>query len=120
MEMRIRVVDYKGTKIVVQDFSKLEKNEVPTLLENSKQFMMNHPKGSVLVATNLGGLEFDKEVMAQFVKTLETNKPFVRGSVFFGVDHHQKEALENASKMAQRHFVFVSTEEQAYEHLIYN
>jgi hypothetical protein len=83
--MPVDFIEYKGKKILYEDFSNVTPEDMPALLNRAADLVRSCPLGSVLALSNVKDGKFNTEtsqIMSQFVKD---NAPYVKMTAIFGM-----------------------------------
>jgi hypothetical protein len=115
---RARFVDLGAKKLLLFDFSGLEKEEVQQVMNYGTQMISRMPKASVLTLTNVSGLKYDDELKEDFKRFVEHNRPHVVAGAVIGVTGWKKLIYLAALKFSGRtNLQLCSDEEEAREWL---
>ncbi|MBN1889288.1 MAG: hypothetical protein JW850_14940 [Thermoflexales bacterium] len=119
MEERIRFVDYKGKRILLEDFSSIrDEREFLALIKQAEGIVQSQPPKSVLVAVELTGARFSSTISQASKEASARNTPYVKASAMVGVKGLMQVMLKAVSTFAHRELVSFDTREQAMEWLI--
>lgn len=102
MMKRARFVDHGSKKLLLFDFSELEKEEVQQVMNYGTQMISRMPKGSVLTLTNVSGLKYDDELKEDFKNFTNHNRPHVVAGAVVGVTGWKKLIYLAALKLSGR------------------
>jgi hypothetical protein len=102
MMKRARFVDHGSKKILLFDFSDLEKEEAQQVMNYGKQMISHMPNNSVLTLTNVTGLKYDDELKEDFKRFTEHNRPYVVAGAVVGVTGWKKLIYLAALKLSGR------------------
>ena len=117
--IEIKFVDYKGHKILLQDFTNGGPGEeFLRAVEKAKKITRSQPAKSVLAIFDATGSKFNKDVVASLASLAKGNAPFIRASAIIGIEGMLSIALSTVSKMSGRSFKTFKDRESAMEWLI--
>lgn len=85
MMARARFVDHGAKKLLLFNFSGLEKEEVQQVMRYGSQMISHMPKASVLTLTDVTGLKYDDELKEDFKRFAAHNRPHVVAGAVVGV-----------------------------------
>jgi hypothetical protein len=99
---RARFVDHGNKKLLLFDFSGLEKEEAQQVMNYSTQMISHMPKASVLTLTDVTGLKYDDELKEDFKRFADHNRPHVVAGAVVGVTGWKKLIYLAALKLSGR------------------
>jgi hypothetical protein len=113
---RLRFIPHQGKQILLIDASNCSAGEVEKIFRAVPDVVTTHPKGSVLILSDVTGASFDPEATRVMKETAVFDKPYVKKSAWTGKakapPKFAEDLVENMSKFARREFpVFESREE---------
>ncbi len=115
---RVQFVTYKGKKILVEDFSRLNPGaEFNETIKKAQDMIASEPKGSVLAVFDATGCSFNSDMLDQMKKFTSANTPFIKKATVVGMNGLLQVALSAVSKFAGRDFTTFKTREQAMDFL---
>ena len=109
------LVEYKGKKIFVLDFSNCLPPEIPPLIDNCARQIRSQPKKSIYTIVNATGTKFDSTVVDKLKQLTKENEPFVIKSAVVGLSGMQQVVLMIVSSFSNRTFEQFDTVEKAKE-----
>lgn len=118
MRNEIQVVDHKGKKIILLDFSNSTKESIQAIIAESKDFIKKQPASSALTLTDISNLHFDSDVMNMFKEFTVHNKPFVKAGAVVGVKGILKAAYNFVMYFSGRNLPLFETREKAMDWLV--
>ncbi len=99
---RARFVDHGAKKLLLFDFSDLEKEEAQQVMNYGTQMISHMPKASVLTLTNVTGLKYDDELKEDFKNFTAHNRPHVVAGAVVGVTGWKRLIYLAALKLSGR------------------
>lgn len=102
---RFEWLELEGKTILKQDFSNLNSLELMKFLNHSHDLIKDRGEKDIIVVTNAEQVMFDHQVVKQFCKICEINKPYVSASAIYNATNIQKAAIESAAQLTNRHFL---------------
>ena len=118
MDERISFVSHQGQKVMVIDFTGCEPKELLLLLEEIQRTVARHERGSLLTLVDLTGAHIDRTVATRIKEVLVLDRPFVKRSVWVGVDSLPRVYYENFRSFSQRELAPFRTRAEAMEWLV--
>ncbi len=116
---RIKFIDYKDKKILLEDFSGLKPGEeFYEILEEARKTIHSQPASSVLALFDATDAYFDQNVINQMKEFTASNTPYIKASAVVGITGLLKIALMTVTKFAKRDFKPFNTREEALEWLV--
>lgn len=118
---RMFLMEYKGIKIVVSDYSGLQEAEFINQIKKNDSYVIQagREKGEkYLILTDIRDAGVTKDVLAQFRSTVNDIKPFVKASAIVGVEGFKKHFLNFINVSAAFKTKAFSDAEQAKEWLV--
>jgi hypothetical protein len=115
---RIRMIEYKGKTILLEDFSNLQPGpEFYMELEKAEQLIRRQPPKSVLTLFDATNSSFDAGVLTALKNFVKGNTPFVKYSAVVGIKGLKEIGLASVSKAAGRPLELCDTREEALDFL---
>lgn len=105
--------EYKGNRILDQDFTGADKTEIVRLLSQSCEAIEEAACQSLLVITNLEGVHFDVRASELFEYVAKRNRERVKRSAVYGASENIETALTFIGSMIQREFGVFDTRERS-------
>jgi len=116
---RVKFIDYKGKKILLEDFSGLKPGEeFDKTLEEARKTIHSQPEHSVLALFDASDGYFDQDVMNKMKDFTKSNNPYMKAAAVVGITGLLKIALITVTKVAGRDFKTFNTRDQALEWLV--
>jgi hypothetical protein len=115
---RVQFVTYKGKKVLVEDFTKLNPGSEFTETINKAQAMIaSEPKDSVLAVFDATGCTFNSDMLNQMKEFTTANTPFIKKATVVGITGLLQVALSTVAKFSGRDFIAFKTREEAMDFL---
>lgn len=115
---RIRFIDYKGKKILLEDFTNISnEDEFLALLEKVEAFIQQQPPKSLLVCVDLNGARFSTRISQASKEATARNTPFIKASALVGPGGLMDIVMQGVSLFARRELIMFKTREEALEWL---
>lgn len=95
-------VDHGTRKLLLFNFSGLEKEEAQQVMNYATQMIARMPKASVLTLTDVSGLKYDDELKEDFKRFADHNRPHVVAGAVIGVTGWKKLIYLAALKLSGR------------------
>lgn len=102
MMARARFVDHGAKKLLLFNFSGLEKGEAQQVMNYGSQMISHMPTASVLTLTDVTGLQYDDELKEDFKRFVEHNRPHVVAGAVVGVTGWKRLIYLAALKLSGR------------------
>jgi len=118
MDNRVRFLEHKGRQILLCDFSHCSAGKVPSIVEQIKEEVAQHPPNSVLTLADFTGAEIDKPGAIRMKEALAIDRPYVKRSAWVGTESLPKVFYENFKHFSRREFPIFPTREEAMEWLV--
>ena len=116
---RICFIEYKGKKILVENFSGMKPgSEFLELINEAAGIIRSQPNKSVLAVFDATNAKFNNEILEAMKSFTKDNMPYIKGVTVVGVTGLLKVALTAVSKFSGREFNPFSTREEAMEWLV--
>lgn len=85
-DVRVRFIEHKGKKILIQDFSALTPGpEFYRLVEQARVLITGEPYRSVLTVVDATGSVFDEGVLQTLKEFAKVNTPYIRKTAVVGI-----------------------------------
>jgi hypothetical protein len=118
MEDRIRVVAYKGKRILLADLSHCRPREVEKIALLVPSYVTSEPRSSVLLLADFTGAEFDRIAIERLKESAVFDRPHLKRSGWVGVEALPKVFYEHIKSFSQRDLPAFKTREEAMEWLV--
>ncbi len=116
---RIRFVDYKGQRVLIEDFSNLTPGpEFFAVIETAQRIITSQPPKSVLAVLDASGTRFNTEVINRMKDFVKANSPYIRCSAVVGVTGLLNVALMTLSNVRGQSFKSFDDRASALEFVI--
>ena len=118
-EERIRFIDHKGKKILLQDFSDMkDQDELISLIRKGAQLTRQQPPKSVLVLTDMTRTRYDSQSSQEAKETVKGNTPFIKASALAGITGIMEIIVRAINAFAGREVKTFHTRDEALEWLV--
>ena len=119
MRQEIRVIDHKGKKIVLFDFSHCKKEDIKPIIYDAKQWFLSKRPNSILTLTDVTEARYDTETLSFFKEFTLHNKPYVRAGAVVGITNPLlKFAYRAVTAFSKRNLPIFNTHEEALDWLM--
>ena len=118
MSDRVTIIDHKGQKILLIDFSHCNSNQVTQIVDEVRGEIEEHPRDSVLTLADFTGAQIDKPAATRIKEALAMDRPYVKRSAWVGTNSLPKVFYENFKTFSQREFPSFNTREEAMDWLV--
>ena len=119
MEQRIRFTDYKGKKILLEDFSNVkDEDELIKLIDEALKVVQSQPPKSALVVVDMTNANLTPKVYQHSKAATETNTDYIKATTLVGLGNVLNILAKAVSSFARRDLVSFGTREEAMEWLI--
>ncbi len=116
---RVQFVDFKGKKILHEDFSNISNPaEMVSLINEARKIIAAQPAKSVLAVLDATNSKFNNDVLTAMKEFTKANEPFVKHACVVGIDGLLQVALTAISKFSGRSFKSFASLEDAKEWLV--
>jgi len=119
---RLRFIPYQGKQVLLIDLANCSAGEVEKIFRAVPDLVMTHPKGTVLILSDLSGASFDPEATRVMKETAVFDKPYVKKSALTGKAKvppmFAENMIEDLSKFARREFPVFESREEALAWLV--
>lgn len=116
---RIHFVDYKGKRILLEDFSNVKKEEdLEALLQDAETFVHQQPLKSLLVVVDMTNSTFGPRVSQASKEASKSNTPYIKASAMVGMNKLMEIILTSIRTVTGRSIGSFPTRDEAYEWLI--
>ncbi|GAB1471361.1 hypothetical protein MASR2M66_22390 [Chloroflexota bacterium] len=118
--MKSRWIEYKGIKILIQDFSNNFYNEKAVLeeLNQVQEIVMSEPEKSVLVLSNFSNTEITTALMPALNESSSKTKGHVRKTAVLGVIGVKRALGDLLSRITGQELMYFNNELEAKDWLI--
>ena len=79
-------ITHKGVKILYENFSQIESDEVLALIEKAKAIIHVQPLNSVLALANIKDTHFNMTITSALKDFTKSNIPYVKCAAVYGVE----------------------------------
>lgn len=115
----IKIVNYKGKKIIYQNFSNCSSSQCIAMMEDGKKIFSQQPLGSTLGLVDVTNTNYDTNAVQAMKNYVKANKPFAKKSAVVGVDGLKKILFQGILRFSGRTDIYLADSvEQAKEILI--
>ncbi|MBN1313665.1 MAG: hypothetical protein JXB30_19840 [Anaerolineae bacterium] len=119
MEQRVRFVEHKGKKILLEDFSGITDDDtLISLINEALEMVRSQPKNSVLVLVDLTNARLTPKVYQVSKAATEENSPYIKATTIVGVSGIMDILSKAVSAFARRELTSFSTREEAMDWLV--
>lgn len=119
MRHKIQMIDHKGKKIVLLDFSYSRKEDIKPIIDDAKKWFLNKRPNSVLTLTDVTETRYDAETLSYFKEFTLHNKPYVKAGAVVGITNPlMKIAYRAVTAFSKRNLPIFETREEALEWLV--
>jgi len=109
---------YKGTKILVMDYTDMtDKEKILAALNKTSDFCTSLPPKSALTVTDVSNSSFDMEVAEAMKAAAKKNAPHIRASTAVGVKGLKKVILPVIAQFSGRDYKVFESREEAFDWL---
>ena len=115
---KTQIVSHKGKNIVYVDLSGCKEVELSSQLAEAKMMISHQGKETVLLLTNVTGVELTKESSRLMKDFSSHNTPYVKASAVIGVEGLQKIIYSAVQRVSGRKIPTFETVEQAKDWLV--
>jgi hypothetical protein len=115
--MSSRIVEHKGKKILYNDFSRCNKEQLDQAIAQAKAAIQGLPPASVRLLTDVRETEMSRATSAQIKDYSSHNTPFVARSAVVGVSGLKKLIYNTIVAVTGRSISLFDTVEQALDWL---
>ena len=116
---RVTFMDYKGKKILLEDFTNLRPgSEYEDTLKTAQAMIAAEPQKSVLALFDATNCTFNNDMLNQMKEFTKANTPYIKKATVVGITGLLQVALSAVSKFAGRDFFSFKTREEALEFLV--
>jgi hypothetical protein len=115
---RLSFVKHKGQNIFIVDCSHCSAKEMLALSEQVRIIVARHPRGSLLILTDLNHAEVDKKVATRMKEVFTLDRPFVKRSAWVHAESVPHVFYENIKSFSQREIPIFKTRQEAMDWLV--
>jgi hypothetical protein len=111
---KVRFVQYKGKKILLEDFSGLEPGkEFTETLDIARKTIASQPPKSVLAVLDATNAHYDNETLGLLKDFVKANTPYIKAATVVGITGLLGIALRTVVAFSGRSFEQFKTREEA-------
>lgn len=119
MEERIRFIEYKGKRILLEDLSNAkDENELITWMWKAEEVVHQQPPKSLLVVVDMTNTHYGPNATNASKTAAKSNTPYIKASAMVGVSKLMEIIVQSLRVVTGRNLVCFPTREAAYEWLI--
>jgi hypothetical protein len=119
MEERIRFVDHKGKRILLEDFSNAkDENELISWMWKAEEIVHAQPAKSVLVVVDMTNTRYGPNATNASKTAAKSNTPYIKASAMVGVSKLMEVIVQSLRMVTGRNLICFPTREAAYDWLI--
>lgn len=116
---RVNVVDHKGKRILIQDFSGLHPGEeLDRTIDAAKAYIASQPEKSVLSVFDATSAVYNTAVLAALKDFTAHNKPYMKASTVVGAEGILSIAVMAVSRFSGRSFKGFKDRQSAMDWLV--
>lgn len=116
---RIDFIDYKGKRILVEDFSNLKtEDELDAMIWEAEKVVHQQPLNSLLVVVDMTNSTFGPKATQSSKEASKSNTPYIKASAMVGMNKLMEIILNSLRMVTGRNIANFKTREEAYEWLI--
>lgn len=116
---RIHFVDYKGKRILLEDFSNVRKeDELDALIWDAEKVVHQQQPNSLLVCVDLTNSTFGPKASQSSKEASKSNTPYIKASALVGMNKLMEIIFNSIRSLTGRNLVSFKTREEAYDWLI--
>jgi hypothetical protein len=82
----VAFIEYKGKRILYEDYSESNPAEVMKLLDEAKTIIHSQPEGSVVALVNVKNTKFDRAITNAMKEFVKSNTPYIKVSAVYGME----------------------------------
>jgi hypothetical protein len=117
--MPVDFIEYKGKKILYEDFSNVTPADMPALLQRAAELIRSCPPESVLALSNVKNGKFDTDTTDRMSKFVKDNTPYIKMTAIFGMSGLQSIIYRSIMALSGRKNLKVFNDEnEAKEFLV--
>ena len=120
MQKEFQVIEHKGKKILLFDFSHCQcKEEIEPIIHGAKQWIQGKEPTSVLTLTDVTDANYDTESLNLLKDLTIHNKPYVKAGAIIGITRPLLRLAYNiVMAFSERNLPIFETREEAMEWLV--
>ena len=119
MEDRLQFVNYKGKRILVEDFSNIkDENKLVDLMQKAVSLVHSQPKGSALVLVDMTNAHYGSLASQASKEASASNTPYIRASALVGIRGVMDIIVKSINRFTGRTLMTFTSREEAMEWLI--
>lgn len=98
-----KFVEHCGKQILYLDFSKMNKNDIPSFMDSILRFLEGYPQNSQLFLVNVYQMDFDRQTISQFTDFSNHSRKYSLATAIVGIDPIKKVLYEAALSLSGSH-----------------
>jgi hypothetical protein len=115
---RLQFIDYKGKRILIEDFTRLMPGgEFNKSIKAAQKIIAAEPENSVLAIFDATDSSFNAEMLEQIKKFTKANSPYIKTVCVVGLNGLLQIALSAVIKFTGREFNTFRTRQEALDFL---
>jgi hypothetical protein len=114
---RVQLVEHRGKRIVVSDFTEADPQLTKAIAAECFHVISSQPEGSVLTLSDMTKGEYTNEVLTILTELVAKNRPYVARGAVVGVTGLRYFALQTLIKVTKRPIKLFDTRLQALDWL---
>jgi hypothetical protein len=118
MEDRIRLITHQGKAILLVDVSHCSAAELLKISRTVPHYVMQEPRGSVLLLADFTGAEFDRDAITSLKESAVFDRPHLKKSAWVGIENLPRVFYEHIKNFSQRDLPTFKTREEALDWLV--
>lgn len=118
MKERVRFIKHHGHAVLLADVSNCSPAELIELARAVRTYVVEQPKGSVLLLADFTGAKFDKSAFESLKQAAVFDRPHLKRSAWVGAESLPKIFYENLKAFSQRELPTFKTREEALDWLV--
>jgi hypothetical protein len=116
---RIQFINYKGKKILLEDFSNIkDETELIALMWQAEEVVHKQPLNSLLVVVDMTNTRYGQNAAQSSKTATKSNTPYIKASTLVGTSKLMEVIIQSLRVLTGRKLVSFPTREEAYEWLI--
>lgn len=118
MGERVKWIEHKDKQILLADYSNLETEEIVTVIEESKNFVVNLDKYEIIHLVDVRNSHADRNVLNALKESAKMYKPYTKKTAVIGVTEIQKVLLKVVNTFSGLDVKLFNTIEEAKDWLV--
>ncbi len=119
MPERVQIIDYRGFKIILEDFTQLQDEELFIQhIREAQKVVHTQPPKSARILIDLTGVHFTQRVTQVSKEVSDSNTPFVKATAMVGVAGLMPIMVRAISTFTRRELATFPARDEALEWLI--